>query len=93
MVDLRTSHFLTSGHPAGAFYSPKIHALDFLTPPFSSFGETLTFGVTFGPIYPVEYVHMDHTDHLCFLGKVDFDCEKSAKWGHFEEKSLFEITL
>ena len=79
MVDLRTSHFLTSGHPARAFYSPKIPALDFLTPPFSSFGETLTFEFIFGPIYPVEYVHMDHTDHLSFGGKVVFDCEKSAK--------------
>ena len=38
-----------------------------------SFRPKLTFWSTNLKIYPVEYVHMDHTDHLGFQYFCDFD--------------------
>ena len=64
-----TTFVLLWNHPAGAFFwpkSPSSEVLDMVIFQKVSFRQKLDFWVTNLKIHPVEYVHMDHTDHLGF---------------------------
>ena len=69
---------------------------DFFNCPKSSiisFRPKLTFWVTNFKIHPVEYVHMDHTDHFDSQQKNRLDMEKRYQKNENGEQWLFEITV
>ena len=47
-------------------WTPKLNFSTFLKSSIFSFRPKLTFSVTKFKIHPVEYVHMDHTNHFGF---------------------------
>ena len=67
---------------------PKTEFSIFGETSFFSFRQKLTFGVTNLEIYPVEYVHMDHTDHLGFRSNFILICKFPSSF-HFLGKSHF----
>ena len=58
-----------------------------------SFRPKLTFWILNLKIRPVEYVHMDHTDHLGFQYKIDFDLQISINHTIVRKKWLFPKKL
>ena len=86
--DIFRRHFGLGNNLKKSILDPKTEFSIFGETSFFSFRQKLTFGVTNLEIYPVEYVHMDHTDHLGFRSNFILICKFPSSF-HFLGKSDF----